>query len=486
MINRGELRTTALRLESRQADNDDDFEDEVNEACIDVALKRLSSEVPEALLPDVESVTLFADMTDSTLSRTLAATSDTYVLDFGDAGDGEVITVDGTWDGIMYLEITYNDVVYRRQCREFWLHETNALANHYLVSLDKPWEFPSATGMSFRLYQPYFYTRDDVTKIVDGRLFNSSRALVKVLPAGFVRYAAVEDYRGQSVGPVCAVSRWQHFQMPAPNRAPTVAVTESGDNLPWQTDQEPQGSFKYRYTYVWGRKTGEHAAPGGSLDPMWESAPSPVSAAVSLTNLLTSALLTNLVNIDWQQDFDPVPATIRSSRTGWRKRIYRARSSVDAGGTTVQEIEFPDIYFFLDEVDGDVVTYRDDGSVIPDYHRRLPESHGYWSWAASPHTDANYELDLRVTRRPLKLLVDSDAPQVHPDFEDMLLLLVRRYICDLEKRPADSAAKELEFTGRVEQWRAKDANPADYVPPIPWVPEDNMMLYNNYGRYESN
>lgn len=460
-MNRGELRTRVLSLRSRQADNDTAFHAEVNTACIDVALKRLASEVPEALIPDTESIRVLQDMTDSSLVRTLAATADEYVLSLGSSASGSDIKTDGSWDGILHLEVTYLDRVYRFQCREFW-----SASSIYYVSLDRPWIHASATGMAFRLYLAYLSTRDDVTKVVDGRLFGTSqRRLVSILPAGFVRATFGEDFQGRSTGPPSALSRWKHFQLDAPNRTPAVAALQSA----WTLTQEAPGTFTYRYTYVWGKRPEADQSPGSNYDPTWESAPSPESAAITTTAF--GIEVSGLTNIDWQLNFDPDPATLRNGRSGIRKRIYRARTAVTARGTTESNVESPGIYYFLAEVEGVTLTYTDDGTAIPDYHRRLPESHGYWLWALDPRPDGNYDLDLRVNRRPKKLEVDSDTPQVHPDFEDMLLLLTLHYLALLDKDPAEAADYENKFKERVNQWRSREANPADYVPPTPWAPE---------------
>lgn len=489
-MNREQLRKKALGLRSWQADVDDAFADEVNEYAIDPALKLLAAEVPEAFAPDNETVVVIGDQTSTTLGRTLAATADQYVLDFGTVvlAGSKAINVSGEWDGILHLEISYGTSTYRRQCREFWQQDVGkTLENHYLVSLDRPWNFPSATGMTFRLYQPAVYTRDDVTKVVDGRLFDSRRMLIQILPAGFVRYAYVEDYRGQSVSTPSYLSRWQHFQLPAPNSTPSAALA-GGTNPPtWSSSQEPPGEFAYCFTYTWGRQNAEHKSPGGQQDPMWESSPSPVSAHVTATNLpSTAVILSSLPNIDWQLNFDPTDATqLRNGHSGLRKRIYRARYSVNTGGTTKQNIEAPGIFFFLAEVNGDTTSYTDDGTAIPDYSRRLPESHGYWAWVVSPHQNNDYEMDLRVDRRPAKLLCDSDAPQVHPDFEPMLLDLVLSYICKLDKSPEDAAVYEQAFRDKLGTFRAKEANPADNVPAVPWTPTQDLVWPYPYTSYRS-
>lgn len=511
------------------------------------AIKQLASECPEAFIPDEETSVVYRDWTDVSLGRTLASTVDPRVLDFGatSAPGATAIVTNGTWDAIYWLEVTRADgTIIRRRCREFFT-ATIAATSHYCVSIDRAWPGTADTGLSFRLYQPYFYMRDDVTDVIDGRVFNEHRQAVFTVPAGAVRFFQEEDYRGTGNGTPRRLSRWGHEQVSAPNRAPTVALdtipdisefvdvpgvdsdgdglTDAEEDVIYNTDPqdpdsdsdgfadgyevengsdpnvadppdtygwigpEPPGAFRYCYTYVWGKRDiVELIAPGAHADPMLESAPSPVSSAVTVPDMSSRVRLTNLVNIDYQQGFDPVPSALRSGHSGWRKRIYRARASVIAGTDTKDAIESPEnVYYFLAEVDGDVTEYIDDGSVTPDYFRRLPESTGYFKWVLSPHADGQYTVDWRVYRRPGVLLADTDTPPVHPDFEDMLLTLYCKWAAMADKQPAEAAVHETEFQAKLGKWRAKDANPAAAVVPISWSMEDWGGDYHRYTPFTS-
>jgi hypothetical protein len=482
-MNRGTIRSTVLSRRSWHADVDAAFVEEVNTVCIDGALKRLASEVPEAFIPDRETVYLLADQDQDTLSRTVAATTDPYVLSFGLAG--VAMAVNGTADGLFHIEVVTSDGrVLSRQCREFWLETTGPYANHYLVSIDHPWEDSTSTGMDFRLFQPYFYLRDNVTELVDGRIFDNARQLLTTLPAGFVRKTSQEDFRGTYRGRPEAFSRWEMFQLAAPNRTPTVALVPGAVPDPPWVGPEPVGAFSYRYTYVWGKKNFEVVAPGGGYDPTWESAPSPESASITVANLAAAVVVSTLTNIDFQLGFGTT-GTVRKGHSGLRKRIYRARSAVTAGGGLETNLEYPNIYFFLAEVDGETTSYTDDGSVIPDYHRRLPESRGYYAWAPVPHQDATYRVDLRVYRRPLSLLVDSDAPPIHPDFDDLFENLVLARLCEMDKSPEAALVYENAYKERLLAYRAKEANPAALVPPEPWHPDRAFADSSRYTPYRS-
>ena len=487
-MNRGTIRSTVLSRRSWHADVDPAFLAEVNTVCIDGATKRLASEVPEAFLPDIETVFLLGDRDQSTLSRTIAATSDPYVLSLGSVGSSANVSTDGTWDGLYHVEVFdatlgATSTVLRRQCREFFTapHPTTAVSTYY-VTIDRPWRNNTDSGFSFRLFQPSFYLRDNVTELVDGRVFDTSRQLLVTLPEGFARRTSREDYRGQNKGRPEGFTRGEYFQLAAPNRTPSVTVpVVAGDT--W-VGPEPLGTFTYRYTYVWGKKNFESAAPGGSYDPVWESAPSPETSSINVPTTSASPVISVMANIDHQLGFGDA-STLRYTHSGLRKRIYRARTGVTSGGGFEQNVEYPGIYFFLAEVDGSVTPSTDDGSKIPDYHRRLPESRGYYSWSSMPHQDTAYEIDLRVYRRPLSLLVDSDAPPIHPDFDDMFENLVLARLCEMDKSPDASALYEAKYQERLLAYRAKEANPAAFVPPEPWRPGPDYRDPYRYSVYRS-
>jgi hypothetical protein len=482
-MNRLTLRTNVLSRRSWHADVDAAFVAEVNTVCIDGAIKRLASEVPEAFIPDRETVFLLPDSDQDSLTRTVAATTDPYVLDLGVAAGGTSISVDGTLDGIMHIEVTTSGgVTFTRQCREFWLETVGPYAGHYLVSIDTPWRNSTDTGLDFRLFQPYFYLRDNVTQLVDGRIFDSARQILDIVPAGFVRRTDQEDFRGQYKGRPEGFARWEYFQLAAPNRTSVATKDPAAVPVPW-IGPEPLGTFTYRYTYVWGKKNFEAAAPGGGYDPQWESAPSPESNSV-VVNTLAAVNITGLTNIDFQLGFGTT-GTVRDGRSGLQIRIYRARTAVASGGGFEQNIELPGIYFYLATVDGDATTYVDNGSAIPDYHRRLPESRGYYAWSTVPHQDSDYRIDLRVYRRPLALQVDSDAPPIHPDFDDMLEDLVLSRLCELDKSPEQALVYENRYKERLLAYRAKEANPATVIPGKPWRPDNAFRDPSRYRPYTS-
>ena len=83
-------------------------------------------------------------------------------------------------------------------------------------------------------------------------------------------------------------------------------------------------------------------------------------------------------------------------------------------------IEAPDVYQFLADVDGSDTSFTDDGTIIPDYTLRLPESSGYYGWTMWPTPSSDTEIDLNVIERPPLLLNDYDAILVKPEYSDIV------------------------------------------------------------------
>ena len=125
-------------------------------------------------------------------------------------------------------------------------------------------------------------------------------------------------------------------------------------------------------------------------------------------------------------------ADVRYHHGGWRKRIYRRRITVDAinysggGGLPNQmggavEQETPDAFVLLADVEGFTTIFVDNGQLLPDYHRRLRDVHGYESVRFYPRPNDRYQVEVRCLLRPDELKDDQDVPEIHPDGIDVLL-----------------------------------------------------------------
>lgn len=464
-MNRGELRSAMMTLRSRDVPASDTTTIAKMNTLVDLAYKRLASECPAAILPDTEHCVLLPTYDTKSTGAKIAPTSDQWVMEFVGTPVPTFAALDGTWDGIYHLEVTDSKgQVHRRQCREFWYATDmlDVITNSY-VSLVTPWPVAVTGNMTFRLVAAEFFTKDDVMEVLDGSIYDPTRGVMIPLSEGYIHFTGRNEIQGDTTGRPDNLYRTRHYQLDAPNKAPT-AVLNTQDGAAWSG--EGTGKFDYCFTYVWGRRDDALRDPSGTNDPQWESSPSPISSTVTVPNTTSDVTLT-LPTVDWQILFD-IPATLRQTHSGLRKRIYRRRYTVTGGGGLVTNIEAPEVFQFLAEVDGSSTTYTDDGSVIPGYYRRLPEVHGYYAWRSTPLQDARYEVDLRVLRRPRSLLNDYDAPRVQPDCIDALLQWCIYYF-DLNDNNPDGARSALkEAMDSTATCRARYASPSTYIEAIAW------------------
>ena len=412
-----------------------------------LCLDKIAGDAPQAFVSVQERAVLLPQyLGTKTGGILLSTTADPYVLKFTPntalaSPPRPYPNTDGTWDGIYHLEFTTSDkVIHRRQCREFWKVANLATADDtYYVSLLTPF-VGTATSMEFRLYTPEFFLRSNITRVEDGVLFTGTRERVFLRPNFFSNRRLIEDINGLVVGRPEFMVRGRHFQLQAPTRTPVLDLIDEN----WLGPEAP-GTFSYRYTYVWGKKDSEYLAPGGASDPQWESAPSPESnKAVSLDAGPT--IRVTMPNIDWMSNFGDA-ATLRYGHSGLRKRIYRARYTATAGGTL--PIEEDGVYHFIQEVDGLTTTWTDNGTVIPDYLRRLPEINGYYAYSMYPYQNIQYEVDLRCFRRPERLFHDQDAPEVEAAAESALMCLFLSKLALLDKKIEESVKYEADYKEEI-------------------------------------
>lgn len=478
-MNRGDWRDRATRECNWKIDNDDDFTEEVA-GFQRTVLDRLSERCPEAFVPDDETVFVYPDKTHGDFRRKIDATVDARVLAFGALPGPVFPATDGTWDGLFHIEVKDPaGMWHRRRCLEFF----QDLMGGYYVTIDRDWGDLADRAMEFRLHQPYFVLRDDVMGVTDGKVWDSTRQRLENFPEGFARYADDQDFQGTTKGRPLYIYRSKREKMPDPNRAPRLAPTEGLNPQPW-VGPEPTGSFTYVYTRVWGRKDRELVAPGGTRDPQFESSPSPASTSITVPTSGVTAVVVTVPNIDYMRGFG-TPATLSEQHSGWRTRIYRKRATVTGGiGDITREVGVG-IYYLLDEIDGSSTTYIDDGTKLPDYHRRLPESHGYYLWRAAPHQDATYQIDLRVLRKPLPLYNDSDAPDTHPSANEMLIEGLKAKLFHKKGDHDNGYRSAARFETMMSEFRASQ-QPARIVPGQMWGPQQPRAgndFYTRYGRF---
>lgn len=490
-FNLGALRDFCL-AQRAWASTGTDFNNRLRQA-FSHAYARTVGDVPKAFQPEQYHVKLYKHVLGAsttgtnTTRRYLRRTTDDWVLEFVDSTGAPypfpvtpgawVPNVDGTWDGIMHLELEDpSGNLYRRQSREWWFEvDQKDFLTRYYVSLDRPMDsnVGLAMNLDFRIVQPRFYLPAKLIKVIPPfRIWDPTRSNVWPIEFSNAMTFQLGDYRGTTTGRPGVFARDDHFQLQAPNRAPVITAAQSN----W-AGPENKGTFRFYYTRVWGKTSNEWGdAPGGTRDPTWESAPSPVSS--SYTQPGASAITITVPEIDWMQNFGDI-TTLRYSRTGYRTRIYVARDDVILGAPgTHPTVEKAGIPYLLAEIDGIATTYTWDGSVVPDYFRRMQHSTGYYGFMVAPHPYEDYTLDVQAVSLPDILLDDQDTPRLHPDAQSALVEIFLHYLARLDGQDEKSANNYLaNYRELVRNLRERYGQDTGVIMPIPFTGQYQYGTY---------
>lgn len=463
-MNLKDIREKALSALSWQVEQDDSFVLDVNDR-VNEALRQLSADCPQALLPDVASVEIGKDETTTTLGG-VYSTADEFVFDFGLVASGETAPpADRTWDGVKHIEFFADGRWRRRQTREWWLvrdPQTHAVTHRY-VSLYEPWKGIAFTNADCRVFEPEFSLPDDVDIVRDGKSWDGQHRTLEQLPDGYDISSQETDYRGDSNSTPRYYVRGRYFQVEAPTEAPGCTAVATSPTVPeWDPLFEPYGTFDYVYTYAFGALPS--TTRSGRPVPRWESAPSPVSAEVTIVKGFSIAV--GSPNIAWSENFDS--GTLRDGRSGLYKKFYRRRKTVTAGAPH-SAIETPDVFMHVFDVEDDAVVYYDDGTDIPDRGRRLPYSHGYYLYRVVPHQDDRYEFDFRVRKNVIKLSDNTDAPAIHDTALNAVLTLTQWGILQMDRRTEEADSKFRHYKKHDLPALMKNlGNPAKRIPARVW------------------
>lgn len=476
-MNRQQLRDYCCRLRGWELTHDDDLSKV--DALIDQSLRDISSDAPGALLPSVEHVVLWPDLTNTTEAFTVDVLgTDRYVLEFNNPIVYAGMKTTGEWDGLFWIEVKDpSGVWHRRQVLEFWAQGDPIV---FRISIQNPWPNATDADMEWRLYQPFTYTQDDVIDVLGGRSYSAEQQRVTPFPMSMADFHNLTDYQGDSKGPPERLIREGHFQMPSPSNAPTLSISSSD----W-TGPMNRGTFRVCYTYCWGRRPDEwEKAPSGELgvnDPLWESAPSPIATLDNTGNAKGFDFTTP--DPEHELNFRNSASAARDGHSGWYKRFYLARQTVDAVAPGTQALQNPlvetaDVFYFLVDVAPSDTIYRFLGTPVYSHQRRLREPHGYWSLRTDPHQDELYEFDLLVRRRHPSLQKDTDVPLISPHGMKALITKVTMYLARLDQDTVDAAELEREYKKRVAELRRTDSAPAKTIEPVGW---GNRSEYDRHG-----
>lgn len=377
---------------------------------------------------------------------------------------------DRSWDGRV-IELTDEDgVVHTNRIRSVWSEELADEEEYYCVSLWTPWPYAEYGDVtSYRIYTPDYYLPDDVVEVKSMRVVGQSFPTpIKIIGQQEAESVGITDESVDRSGATPYIAyRRGHFALPTPNTAPDIEASSSNWSGP-----EPAGEFEYCFTLCWGKRDIDHGSPGfprhnfqspqasdesdGTMtatdpgahrlrEPLWESAPSPISDAYVQTNVngegaATAGIRVVLPDIEYALGFlldglttgSSAMTRVHSTHSGWYYRVYRRRLTADftdytdlgtaiAGTsiTTLEKLDIQDAFFLLAEVNhrgaGGLLEVNDLGQWIPDYNRRLRDVSGYQAIRFHPPPDARYEIECRVIRRPQRLVSDSDVPPIHSE-----------------------------------------------------------------------
>ncbi len=401
--------------------------------------------------------------------------------------------------------------------------------NHVIrFSIEDP--FPvSAFGEGpffYRVYTQDYYLPDGIIEIKSARVLGNNKpnrltfiGQAEAEEAGFVNEQAPD------VGIPVYAFRGQTFSLPAPNTAPAVSTALAGN--PW-LGPEPPGEFEYCYTICFGVRPlvspgiaywaheaigWREVAPGSDLtlgdpdsaavlrrrDPLWESPPSPVSDAITVspptaTPAHSMGAQLTIPNIEYQLGFGLVGRTSvgglntvfrrnNVGASGWHIRVYRRRKSADFTrytelGATISgqsvtyltKLDIQDSFHLMYEVrfeDVDGFSWVDNGTVLPDYQRRLRPTNGYQAIRLWPRPDDSYSIELRCIRSPEPLLSDQDAPKVQNGAIKLIVDYAAALMLEKLNEPDIAALRRADYQRNLETLtrRAGDIRPNNT--PIP-------------------
>lgn len=408
--------------------------------------------------------------TDETVNCKLNATADDQVLEFlldgGGLLDDWVPTTDGTWDHIMYLEITRPDgVVERRRSRSWKLERSFAQGtDRYYVSLDRPWRNDSDADMDFRIYQPYIWLPSRARKLLPPvNVWDTNRIRPFVISANEFERNYYIDFQGQVEGPPEHLYPGRDFFKPlSPKTAPTITA---GGSSSW-VGKVQEGDWIVYQTYVVGKTDArwQDSPLGNARDPIYESSPSPPSATFSHTTNAGKSLVISLRSPDQELGYGD-NTLLRYGMTGYRSRIYIAQTSLrTTGAGTFNNVDADSVPYLVAEVAGYTTSYTWTGEVVPDRMRRMRSVGQYLPWHVHPNADQTYEFDMACQITPEEMVNDYDSIPIDPVHFKGFIAGVLAELCGLDG--VDLASKreyDLEYSAWIKGMIAEAANPTGRV-----------------------
>lgn len=540
-MNRKDIRSAVFN----RADSDpeptqsavDDLNELINQAlpqvCLEAPFMFYNSFVRFATQPDVEpagDTDLVMLAPDTSVSAVLSPWVFCTTLAAGAAG-AAVWKNDRSWDGRHIYIYDEDGEAHENQIRTIWQQSATltvdgvtTTATRVFFTVMKPWPAAYGSGpFTWKVFTKEYFLYDDVVNIHSARIVGDVHP-IDVISQDDAERSGIVDHtttEGAVGGIPSSMYRRSHVQLPTPNTAPTVALGDVAVAAERWKGPEPPGTFEYCFTLTWGKRDVDYqnpgishfdtggdvwtqtpAAPGTSGDiqfavnrmrePMWESAPSPISAEVTVgpptlvqaTWTAPAAVKLTLPNIEYMLGMFLIlqySATLGitsmyrrlvSSESGWHIRIYRRRSTenftdysrlggallVGSSVPTLHKLDIRDDFFLLSEVRIEELNegyWIDNGTIIPDFLRPLRDIHGYQGVRLHPNPDDRYEIELRYTRRPPPLTNDQDVPQIHAEAMMLVVEYTLALYMDKLHEPAKAAAAWAKYRDALKTLRKR-------------------------------
>lgn len=370
--------------------------------------------------------------------------SDAWVLERNMGGSTTGFTdwpTDNSWDG-RWIEVQApSGVWYRHQIRQVWEQKT---PDYDRLTLVKPWPNRTDSNMSYRIYTPYYSLPSNISEIKMARLYNTANYPLDVKTKAEMERAGLIDFQARTSGLPQIIYKDQPFEMIAPVRAPTVA--DKGSST-W-VGPENAGQFDFCYTYTWGIKDPHEFTEGNLPTPLWESAPSPVSAKISTTNG-GFPITVKLPDIEQELGFGTA-GTTRLDHSGIEKRLYARRYTSAVDGSITTFIESEQRFYEVAQILGKTEEYDFRGALLNKL-KPLRYSNFYQSVGLYPMPDARYEVDIRATCTPIDLINDTDSTNINEDVVECLVQKILQFLYEWDGKPELGLVAERRYKTELEK-----------------------------------
>lgn len=419
---------------------------------INVALRHLWADMPEALLREEYRFKLEVPVSVSTISID-STDRRVFTLDVAATSPPQLNTT-----GILrarWLEVKRSGKYIYRRIRDVYVEEIVDAPDLLHIVIDRPWDNNTDTGLTYRIItREYPYPSDvkDIVAVYYDPENGPSEVIMPLTQGELNRKRWAEGWREQ--GRITRYARGRFYQEPAPHEKPTVSTqTVSTDADKWGYDSDGiahtinidpaygnAGTFQYCYCLVWGRWPWSHLSVGdrgdgvsdtaqGPLDPFYISAPSQPTDAVTTTWGAGYINIASL-DVDYQWGYGPTNSLKSYHHWGAEKWWFRRRTASEAVGSAAPYQEDPDSVWYLWRITpGYTTSVQDRGQYDPvDKRVRLEHLHGHQHLVFDKLPSEEKEMLAIVVRRPPELAHDHDYVRVPPECEMALINLAHAYL----------------------------------------------------------